>query len=65
ARIVAREEAWSEPEVLIKVKEPNAEEIDLLQPGQVLFTYLHLAACVETAVALAESDVIAIGYETI
>jgi alanine dehydrogenase len=65
ARIVSRDEAWSEPELVVKVKEPNTEEIGLLRPGQVIFTYLHLAAASETAAALAASDVIAIGYETI
>ena len=65
ARIVARSEAWSEPELVVKVKEPNTEEIGLLHSGQVLFTYLHLAAATETATALAASNVIAIGYETI
>jgi alanine dehydrogenase len=65
ARIVARDEAWSQPDLVVKVKEPNVQEIGLLRPGQVLFTYLHLAAASETAAALAASDVIAIGYETI
>ena len=65
ARIVTRHEAWSEPELVVKVKEPNPEEVGLLRPGQVLFTYLHLAAASETAAALVASDVVAIGYETI
>jgi alanine dehydrogenase len=52
ARIVSRDEAWSEPELVVKVKEPNTEEIGLLRPGQVIFTYLHLAAASETAAAL-------------
>lgn len=65
ARITAREEAWSAPDLVVKVKEPNPEEIALLRPGQVLFTYLHLAAALDTARALAAADVIAIGYETI
>jgi alanine dehydrogenase len=65
ARIVGRDEAWSEPDLVVRVKEPTLEEIRLLRAGQVLFTYLHLAAAPETAAALAARDVIAIGYETI
>jgi alanine dehydrogenase len=65
ARLVGREEAWSKPDLVVKVKEPNAEEIGFLHADQVLFTYLHLAAATATATKLAASGVIAIGYETI
>jgi alanine dehydrogenase len=65
ARPVERAEVWSEPELLVKVKEPNPSEIALLRPGQALFAYLHLAASPETARALASADVVAIGYETV
>ena len=64
ARIVDREEVWSESELLIKVKEPNAREARWLRPGQILFAYLHLAAVPELARSLQDSDVFALGYET-
>jgi alanine dehydrogenase len=65
ARLVGAEEVWSAPELVVKVKEPNPQEVGWLRPGQVLFTYLHLAAAPELARALAAKGVIAIGYETI
>ena len=49
----------------MKVKEPNREEACLLDSGQVLFTYLHLAAEPELAMQLCEAGVIGIAYETI
>ncbi|MEN8181724.1 MAG: alanine dehydrogenase [Myxococcota bacterium] len=65
ARLVDREQAWSSPDLVVKVKEPNPQEVALLRPGQLLFTYLHLAALPETAERLMAAKVVAIGYETI
>src|SRR5687768_2453586 len=65
AALVGAEEAWSEPELLVKVKEPNASELPRLRAGQTLFTYLHLAAAPETARGLLDAGVVAIAYETI
>jgi len=65
AGLVDAEEALSAPDLVVKVKEPNAQEIARLRPGQTLFTYLHLAASSETTEALREADVVAIAYETI
>jgi alanine dehydrogenase len=65
ASLEAREEVWSTPDLVVKVKEPNAEEIGLLRSGQTIFTYLHLAPSPETTRGLCEADVVAIGYETI
>ncbi len=65
ARLVDGDAVWTEPDLVVKVKEPSPREVDLLRPGQLLFTYLHLAAAPELARALAAKDVIAIGYETI
>jgi alanine dehydrogenase len=56
---------WEEADLVLKVKEPVAEEYGRLRPGQVLFTYLHLAAVPELAQALVASDAIAIAYETV
>ena len=65
ARVVASaQEAWSAALVL-KVKEPQPEEFDLMQRGQILFTYLHLAAGSECAQALQQHGVTAIAYETV
>lgn len=65
ARLVGAEEAWSAPDLVVKVKEPNPREVGWLRAGQVLFTYLHLAAAPELARELAGSGVIGIAYETI
>ncbi len=52
-------------EMIVKVKEPQLPECAMLRKGQVLFTYLHLAADPEQAEALAKSGVTAIAYETV
>ena len=52
-------------ELLIKVKEPQPEEIERLRAGQVLFTYLHLAPDPEQARGLLRRKVTGIAYETI
>jgi len=59
------EEVWSAAEMILKVKEPIAEEYPRLRRGQVLFTYLHLAAVPTLTAALRQADVIAIAYETV
>jgi alanine dehydrogenase len=65
ARIVDTAAAWSEPELVVKVKEPNPRELALLRPGQTLFTYLHLAASPDLTQGLCRAGVVAIAYETI
>jgi alanine dehydrogenase len=65
AGVVDREAAWSEPDLIVKVKEPNPSEIAFLRSGQTLFTYLHLAAAPELTRQLCEADVMGIAYETI
>lgn len=52
-------------EMIIKVKEPQPSEYELLKPGQILFTYLHLAPDPEQTKALLEKKVVAIAYETV
>jgi alanine dehydrogenase len=52
-------------ELVVKVKEPQPDEIAALRPDQVLFTYLHLAADRAQAEALLRSGVTAIAYETV
>mgnify|MGYP001270445603 CR=1 FL=1 len=56
---------WGEAEMVVKVKEPQPAEFALLRPGQVLYTYLHLAAEREVAKALLQGRVNAVAYETI
>ena len=59
------DEIWSTSEMILKVKEPIAEEYEHLRSGQILFTYLHLAAIPALTAALRRADVIAIAYETV
>ncbi|KUM03206.1 alanine dehydrogenase [Chromobacterium subtsugae] len=59
------EEVFERAEMIVKVKEPQPVECRLLRPGQVLFTYLHLAPDPEQTKLLAESDAIAVAYETV
>jgi alanine dehydrogenase len=56
---------YAEADLIIKVKEPQPVEYTLLRPGQILFTYLHLAADKKLTQALLKSGVTAIAYETI
>lgn len=59
------EEVYARAELMCEVKEPQPQEYDLLREGQILFTYLHLAAEPHVTDALIRSKCIAIGYETV
>lgn len=59
------EEVWKQAEMIIKVKEPVGEELDLIQEGQIIYTYLHLAANREVTEALVKSGAVCVGYETV
>ena len=59
------EQVFAESDMIVKVKEPQPQECRQLRPGQVLFTYLHLAADPEQARLLMESGATCIAYETI
>ncbi|CAM5650957.1 alanine dehydrogenase [Streptomyces canus] len=59
------DEVWASADLLLKVKEPVAEEYHRLRKDQTLFTYLHLAASKECTDALIESGTTAIAYETV
>ncbi|MEU7804663.1 alanine dehydrogenase [Micromonospora arborensis] len=66
AKILATaDEVWETAELVLKVKEPIAEEHHRMRPGQVLFTYLHLAASKECTDALIDRKVTGIAYETV
>ncbi len=56
---------FEQGELIVKVKEPLPGEYELLRPGQLLFTYLHLAASKSLTEALLKSGVTGIAYETI
>ena len=56
---------WEDSEMIVKVKEPIQEEYPLMREGQVLFTYLHLAANEELTKELLNRKIIGIAYETI
>jgi len=61
----SKEEVYSGSDMIVKVKEPLPAEFDLFKTGQILFTYLHLAAAPELTRCLIEKKVIAIAYETV
>lgn len=58
-------EVFARAEMIVKVKEPVASEYPLMRPGQLLFTYLHLAADEPLTRALIDLEVRAIAYETV
>ena len=58
-------EVFSRADLIVKVKEPLEAEFSLLRKGQILFTYLHLAASKPLTEALLKSGVTAVAYETI
>ncbi len=58
-------EVFARADLICKVKEPQHQEFELLRAGQLLFTYLHLAAEPDVTEALVHSRCTAIGYETV
>jgi alanine dehydrogenase len=63
--VASAEPIFERAELIVKVKEPLSVERKKLRPGQVLFTYLHLAADPDQAEGLLESGAVAIAYETV
>ena len=59
------DDVWETGDLILKVKEPIAEEYPRMRAGQTLFTYLHLAAARACTDALLENRVTAIAYETV
>jgi alanine dehydrogenase len=59
------DDVWGEAELVLKVKEPVAEEYHRMRQDQVLFTYLHLAASRECTQALLEAGITSVAYETV
>src|SRR5579864_691480 len=65
ARIAKSAEEVFAAEMIVKVKEPQPAEIARLKPGQVLFTYLHLAADRQQTEGLLRSGAVCVAYETV
>jgi alanine dehydrogenase len=63
--IATAKEVFDTAEMIVKVKEPQAEEIAMLKEGQILYTYLHLAPDPEQTKGLVESGAICVAYETV
>ena len=58
-------EVFAGAELVVKVKEPQPPEVDLLRPGQLLFAFLHLAPAPDLTAALCASGATCIAYETV
>jgi len=65
AELTSVDELWRRSELVLKVKEPIASEYARLRDGQILFTYLHIAADEPLTRALIDSGVTAVAYETV
>ncbi|GAA3844489.1 alanine dehydrogenase [Saccharothrix violaceirubra] len=63
--LASADDVWAEGDLVLKVKEPIAVEYPRLRKGQVLFTYLHLAADLPLTKALIDSGTTAVAYETV
>ncbi|MFA5843413.1 MAG: alanine dehydrogenase [Coriobacteriia bacterium] len=59
------DEVFARAEMVVKVKEPQAVEIAMLRPGQILYTYLHLAPDLAQTKGLVDSGAVCIAYETV
>ena len=56
---------FNDAEIIVKVKEPQKVEVDMIQENQIVYTYLHLAAAKELTLGLMKSKSICIAYETV
>ena len=63
--LTTAEAVFAQADMIVKVKEPQPQECEQLRPGQILFTYLHLAPDPKQAQLLMRSGAIAIAYETV
>jgi len=59
------QDIWTEADMIMKVKEPIGPELDWLKPGQIIFTYLHLAANQDLTKKMLDKKVVGIAYETV
>ena len=63
--VAGADEIFARAEMIVKVKEPQAAEIARLRPGQILYTYLHLAPDLAQTEGLVASGAVCIAYETV
>ena len=61
----SKEQLFQQATIIVKVKEPLLSECRFFHPGQILFTYLHLASLPDLTKALLDTTITAIAYETI
>ena len=59
------EEIFKTAELIVKVKEPQMNEVEMIREGQIIYTYLHLAAAKELTLGLMKSKSVCIAYETV
>ena len=59
------QDIFKESEIIVKVKEPQLSEVEMIREGQIIYTYLHLAATRELTEGLIKSKSICIAYETV
>ena len=59
------EEIFKKAELIVKVKEPQMKEVEMIREGQIIYTYLHLAATKELTLGLMKTKSICIAYETV
>ena len=66
AKIIEKaEEIFKKSEIIVKVKEPQMNEVKMIREGQIIYTYLHLAAAKELTEGLIKTKSICIAYETV
>jgi len=63
--IPTAEEVWGTADMIVKVKEPQPKEVELIRDGQTVFTYFHFAADRELTVGCLERGCISVAYETL
>ncbi len=56
---------FKDSEIIVKVKEPQSSEVEMIREGQIIYTYLHLAAAKELTMGLIKSKSVCIAYETV
>ena len=59
------EDIFNDADIIVKVKEPQSSEVEMIRENQIVFTYLHLAAAKELTQGLIDSKSICIAYETV
>ena len=63
--VATADEVWQQADMIVKVKEPIAEEWPRMRAGQVIYTYFHFAAAEDLTRAVIDSGAIAVAYETV